>query len=143
MPLGAAAQKEHAPERRNCPAETACHGAPGASGGCAFQARSVLAASPERALRGAHGVTFVPPLRGAALPCASADASLLTSAAIDAFFDADASALGEFADALRFWSYDGLTLSLRFSPIPEPSAFGLLAGTLALALAGTRRRRKA
>ena len=77
-----------------------------------------------------------------ALKFGDVDASLLDSVAIDAFFDADASELGEFENTLRFWSYDGNTLSLRFSPIPEPSAFGLLAGTLALALAGTRRRRR-
>ena len=34
------------------------------------------------------------------------------------------------------------TLSVEFSAVPEPSMFGLLAGTLALALAGTRRRRR-
>ena len=33
-------------------------------------------------------------------------------------------------------------LSVEFSVVPEPSMFGLLAGTLALALAGTRRRRR-
>ncbi len=34
------------------------------------------------------------------------------------------------------------TLSVEFFAVPEPSMFGLVAGTLALALAGTRRRRK-
>ena len=34
------------------------------------------------------------------------------------------------------------TLSVEFSAVPEPSMFGLFAGTLALALAGTRRRRR-
>ena len=33
------------------------------------------------------------------------------------------------------------TLSVEFFAVPEPSMFGLVAGTLALALAGTRRRR--
>ena len=33
-------------------------------------------------------------------------------------------------------------LNLPFAAIPEPSAFGLLAGTCALALAPPRRRRK-
>ncbi len=37
-------------------------------------------------------------------------------------------------------SKDGKTISIKY--VPEPSAFGLLAGTLALALAGTRRRRR-
>ena len=74
MPLGTAAQKEHAPKRRNCPAGTAYRGASDASDGCAFQARSVLAASPKRAPRRAW-VPFVPPLRGSALPCAFPRAS--------------------------------------------------------------------
>ena len=34
------------------------------------------------------------------------------------------------------------SLSVEFFAVPEPSMFGLFAGTLALALAGTRRRRK-
>ncbi len=34
------------------------------------------------------------------------------------------------------------TLSVEFFAVPEPSMFGLVAGTLALALAGTRRRRR-
>ena len=34
------------------------------------------------------------------------------------------------------------TLSVEFAAVPEPSMFGLFAGTLALVLAGTRRRRK-
>ena len=37
---------------------------------------------------------------------------------------------------------DRTTLSVEFSAVPEPSLFGLLAGTLALVLAGTRRRRR-
>lgn len=40
-------------------------------------------------------------------------------------------------------AYDALLLAPPSSPsVPEPSAFGLLAGTLALALVATRRRRK-
>ena len=37
---------------------------------------------------------------------------------------------------------DRTTLSVEFAAVPEPSLFGLFAGTLALALAGTRRRRR-
>ncbi len=37
---------------------------------------------------------------------------------------------------------DPTTLSVEFFAVPEPSMFGLVAGTLALALAGTRRRRR-
>ena len=43
-----------------------------------------------------------------------------------------------------FLDYDkgATTLSVEFFAVPEPSMFGLVAGTLALALAGTRRRRR-
>ncbi|MGF0069620.1 beta strand repeat-containing protein [Candidatus Spyradosoma sp. SGI.093] len=44
-------------------------------------------------------------------------------------------------DGLADWSYDGTALSVTLT-IPEPSVFGLLAGLGALALAGTRRRRR-
>ena len=42
---------------------------------------------------------------------------------------------------LDYGKGDPTTLSVEFA-VPEPSMFGLLAGTLALALAGTRRRRR-
>ena len=41
---------------------------------------------------------------------------------------------------IQSWEYDGSDLVLTMT-IPEPSAFGLLAGTFALALAASRRRR--
>ena len=44
------------------------------------------------------------------------------------------------SDYIATQSKDGKTISIKY--VPEPSAFGLLAGTLALALAGTRRRRR-
>jgi len=59
---------------------------------------------------------------------------------VDNYFDT--SSLGDtYKDYLRTWGYDSNTLSLTLT-IPEPSAFGLLAGTFALALAVSRRRRQ-
>ena len=52
----------------------------------------------------------------------------------------DATSLGDYATYAREWSYDGNSLSLTLT-IPEPSAFGLLAGVGALALVASRRRR--
>ena len=63
-PLGAASAKEHALEKRNCPAGTSCRETADASGSCAFQARRMRGVFPKRALRVAHGVTFVSPRRG-------------------------------------------------------------------------------
>lgn len=46
-------------------------------------------------------------------------------------------------DGVALTNFDALLLTPPSSPaVPEPSAFGLLAGTLALALVATRRRRK-
>ncbi len=45
------------------------------------------------------------------------------------------------SDYIATQSEDGKTISISRA-VPEPSLFGLLAGTLALALAGTRRRHK-
>ncbi len=48
---------------------------------------------------------------------------------------------GEFSKYVnQEWAYDGSTLSLTLS-VPEPSAFGLLAGLGAMALVVSRRRR--
>lgn len=51
----------------------------------------------------------------------------------------DASAFSEF---LQTWAYADGVLSVTLAAIPEPSSFGLSAGTLVLALAASRRRRK-
>jgi len=59
---------------------------------------------------------------------------------VDNYFDT--SSLGDtYKDYLRTWGYSNNTLSLTLA-IPEPSAFGLLAGTFALAFAVSRRRRQ-
>ena len=46
------------------------------------------------------------------------------------------------ATCLLGYGKGAATLSVEFFAVPEPSMFGLVAGTLALALAGTRRRRR-
>ena len=71
----------------------------------------------------------------------AASSDILTSENLSYLSIEDSS--GEFLDkyAGQKWSYDGSTLSLSLA-IPEPSAFGLLAGVGALALVAARRRRK-
>ncbi len=51
-------------------------------------------------------------------------------------------ASGSVVSAPDEWNYSNLKGTLTYSSIPEPSAFGLLAGLGALALAASRRRRK-
>ncbi|MBR5623347.1 MAG: autotransporter-associated beta strand repeat-containing protein [Opitutales bacterium] len=65
-------------------------------------------------------------------------ASELSSEEIDSYLDLENSALGMYASN-RVWTYADGMLTLA---IPEPSLFGVLAGLGALALVGTRRRRK-
>ena len=59
----------------------------------------------------------------------------------ETFFDLERSDLGGFASWAREWNYKDGTLSLVLT-VPEPSAFGLLAGAGALALVAARRRRR-
>lgn len=66
----------------------------------------------------------------------------LTSEIIESYFSEENSDLGEWASCLRLWECDEYTLKLTLTTIPEPSHFGVFAGLAALALAGTRRRRK-
>ena len=49
---------------------------------------------------------------------------------------------GSAASCYLDYDKGATTLSVEFFAVPEPSMFGLVAGTLALALAGTRRRRR-
>ncbi len=60
------------------------------------------------------------------------------SSDLDGYFDE--ASLGDYAKYAREWAYDGEMLTLTMT-IPEPSAFGLLAGLGALALCVSRRRR--
>ena len=99
-----------------------------------------------------NGASFVVDVTGAATDVAlsiitssvikfyngSEDVSL-TSDNLDQFVDNFVKLKGW--DGLADWAYDGSKLSLTMT-IPEPSMFGLLAGLGALALAGTRRRRR-
>ena len=79
-------------------------------------------------------------LSTSALTFNGANASTLSSNDIDVCFDSTTSNLGAWSEWQREWSYDGTTLNLTLT-IPEPSAFGLLAGVGALALVVSRRRR--
>lgn len=58
-----------------------------------------------------------------------------------------ADTVGTISRGPVFWTNGGKALfdniTLKVSPVPEPSTFGLLAGLGALVLAGTRRRRRA
>ncbi|MGN0860664.1 MAG: PEP-CTERM sorting domain-containing protein, partial [Candidatus Spyradosoma sp.] len=85
-----------------------------------------------------------------ALTLAQADGSVVSlKLAVDsalAFNDADANVgwwddSGEWRDTEYAFAYDADSGFLTMT-IPEPSAFGLLAGTLALALCASRRRRR-
>ncbi|MBP3302409.1 MAG: hypothetical protein J6L64_04685 [Opitutales bacterium] len=83
-------------------------------------------------------------LMNTALTFNGADASTLTSNDIDdSYFDEAGSTLGSYSDWAREWAYntDTKTLSLTLT-IPEPSAFGLLAGVGALVLCVSRRKRR-
>ena len=70
-------------------------------------------------------------------------ANTLSSGDIERYFDVEGSTLGAYSEWAREWSYntDSNTLSLTMT-IPEPSAFGLLAGVGALALVVSRRKRR-
>ena len=79
-------------------------------------------------------------LTNTALTFNGTGANTLSSGDIESYFDVEGSTLGAYSEWAREWSYENNTLSLTMT-IPEPSAFGLLAGVGALALCVSRRRR--
>ena len=81
-------------------------------------------------------------LSSTALAFNGVSASTLSSAEIEQYFDDTKSNLGNWSEWYREWSYDDNSGTLNLTlTIPEPSAFGLLAGVGALALVASRRRR--
>ena len=80
-------------------------------------------------------------LTNTALTFNGTGANTLSSGDIESYFDVEGSTLGAYSEWAREWSYENNTLSLTMT-IPEPSAFGLLAGVGALALVVSRRKRR-
>ena len=107
----------------------------------AMFAIDVTGMSPVSMMANGNETVALSILSSSALSFNGQDASsLISSDTIDGYFDDKNSNLGQWSEWQREWSYSDGTLSLTLT-IPEPSAFGLLAGVGALALCVSRRRR--
>lgn len=106
-------------------------------------ARELLAGVPAEMLDGAATESFLLKiLVGEKIFYGGTDSLAPLTESNAAAFAADYVDASAFSEFLQTWAYADGVLSVTLAAIPEPSSFGLFAGTLVLALAASRRRRK-